>query len=46
MCIKYGWAVVDAQNDVEAEEIARNLPDSAYDWSEADDHQVVEDVDY
>lgn len=46
MCIKYGWAEVEASSEAEAEEAARTFPDSFYDWSDADDHQVVEEIDY
>lgn len=46
MCVKYGWAIIEAGTDKEAEEIAKNLSDSAFDWSDTDDFQVVEDIDY
>lgn len=46
MCVKYGWAVVEAGSESAAEEIAQAMPDSSFDWSDADDHQVVEEVDY
>jgi hypothetical protein len=46
MCVKHGWAVVEADSESEAEEAAEKLPGSQYDWSDADDYQVVEEIDY
>jgi len=46
MCIRYGWAVVEADNECAAETIAEGLPVNAFDWSDTDDHQVVEEVNY
>ena len=44
MCCKYGYAVVVANSAEEAEEIAQSLPDSAYSWNGAEDHEAVEKV--
>lgn len=44
MCCKYGYAVVVANSAEEAEEIAQGLPDSAYSWNGAEDHEAVEKV--
>lgn len=44
MCCKYGYAVVSAESAEEAEEIAQQLPDSAYSWHSAEDHEAVERV--
>ena len=42
VCTKYGYAYVKAETDNEALEIARNLPESYYDWSDADDYEVLD----
>lgn len=44
MCCKYGYAVVEANSAEEAEETAQSLPDSAYSWDSAEDHEAVEKV--
>lgn len=44
MCCKYGYAEVTADSAEEAEEIAQALPDSAYTWEGAEDHEAVEQV--
>lgn len=46
MCIKYGWAEIEAASESEALNIAEELHDRCFDWSDADDHQVVEEIDY
>lgn len=46
MCVKYGWADIDAESESAAEEKAKAMPDSEFSWSDADDHQVVEEIDY
>lgn len=44
MCCKYGYTEVTADSAEEAEEIAQTLPDSAYSWNSAEDHEAVEKV--
>lgn len=46
MCKKYGWAVVEASSEEEALEKAEQMSDRGFDWSDADDHEVVEKVDF
>lgn len=46
MCVKYGWAEVKASSESEALSISEKLKDSDFDWSDADDYQVVEEIDY
>ena len=36
MCVKYGWAVVEADSKTQAEEIALRISDGAFDWSDTD----------
>ncbi len=45
MCKKYGWADVEASSEEEALEKAEQMSDHGFDWSDADDHEVVERVD-
>ncbi len=42
-CIHYGLVDVEADSEEEAIDYAENLPRSAYSWSDAEDHQVVEE---
>lgn len=44
MCCKYGYAEVTADSADDAEDIAQTLPDSAYSWYGAEDHEAVEKV--
>lgn len=46
MVVKYGWAEVEAENEAEALEKTRNLSDENFDWSDFDDEQVAEEIDY
>lgn len=46
MCVKYGFAVVEAETEGDAIKAAEELNDASFDWSDADDFQVVEEVDY
>lgn len=46
MVVKYGYAVVDVDNENEALELIGDMEDSDFDWSDFDDGQVVEEVDY
>lgn len=47
MVCKYGYAVVDAETESEAIEIAKNMNDGEFDWSNPDDAQVVDgDIDF
>lgn len=45
MCVKYGWAVVEAKSESDALESAENMKDRDFDWSDPDDHQIVEELD-
>ena len=46
MVVKYGYAVVEAENEAEALERTKGMSDSEFDWSDFYDEQVVEEVDY
>ena len=46
MVIKYGWSVVEAETESEALELINDMQDKDFDWSDFDDGQVVEEVDY
>lgn len=46
MVIKYGYAVVEAKNEAEALELIDDMQDNDFDWSDFDDGQVVEEIDY
>ena len=46
MVIKYGYAVVEAESESEALELIDDMNDKDFDWSDFDDGQVVEEVDY
>jgi len=43
MCVRYGFVDVEADSEDEAVDIAEKLPVSDYSWSDADDHQVLEE---
>ena len=46
MVIKYGYAEVEAENETEALELIDDMNDKDFDWSDFDDGQVVEEIDY
>lgn len=47
MVVKYGYAVVEAENESDALSKIDSIYDDRYfDWSDFDDAQVVEEVDY
>ena len=46
MVIKYGYAVIEADDESEALELIEDMDDKDFDWSDFDDGQVVEEVDY
>ena len=46
MCVRYGWIDMEAENEEAALEAAKAEPESSFYWSGADDHQVVEEIDY
>lgn len=46
MVVKYGFAEVEAENENEALELIDDMQDKDFDWSDFDDGQVVEEVDY
>lgn len=46
MVVKYGFADIEAETEKEAESMIGNMKDSEFDWSDFDDGQVVEEVDY
>lgn len=43
MVTKYGFCTVEASSESEAMEITRGLSDHAFDWSDFDEEQVVEE---
>ena len=43
MVVKYGYAVVEADTESEAIELANDMDDGDFDWSDFDDTQVVDD---
>ncbi|MGL5254546.1 MAG: hypothetical protein ACRC9L_06095 [Brevinema sp.] len=46
MAVKYGYVVITAKNEAEALEKMKKLDATSYDWSDPDDEQIVEEVDY
>lgn len=46
MVVKYGYAVVEAETESEALELIDDMYDKDFDWSDFDDGQVVEEVDF
>ena len=46
MVVKYGFAIVEADNESEAQDLIDDMRDEDFDWSDFDDGQVVEEVDY
>ena len=44
MVIKYGFAIVEAENEREAIEIAEDMQDNDFDWSDFDDAEIVEEI--
>ncbi len=46
MVVKYGYAVVEAEDEEEALETTREMSDDDFDWSDFDDEQIVEEIDY
>ena len=46
MVVKYGYAVVEAETENEALELINDMQDKDFDWSDFDDGQVVEEIDY
>lgn len=40
-CVRYGFTDVEAESEEAAIEIAESLPSSAYSWSDADEHEVI-----
>lgn len=46
MVVKYGYAEVEAENETEALELINDMDDGDFDWSDFDDGQVVEEIDY
>ena len=43
MCKKYGWVAVEAASEEEALDKAEQMTDHEFDWSDADDHEVVDE---
>lgn len=41
-CVRYGYADIEAESEEAAIEIAESLPNSAYSWSDANDHEVID----
>lgn len=46
MVIKYGYADVEAENEDEALNLIDDMDDRDFDWTDFDDGQVVEEIDY
>lgn len=46
MVVKYGYTIVEAETENEALELIDDMQDKDFDWSDFDDGQVVEEVDY
>ena len=46
MVIKYGFADVEAENEDEALNLIDDMDDSDFDWTDFDDGQVIEEVNY
>lgn len=44
MVIKYGFAIVEAESEREAIEIAEDMQDNDFDWSDFDDAEIVEEI--
>ena len=42
MVVKYGYIVIDTDNEEDAIEQTKNMSDSDFDWSDFDDAQVVD----
>ena len=45
MVVKYGYTVIDTDNEEDAIEQAQNMSDSDFDWSDFDDARVVDNDD-
>ena len=45
MCVRYGYTEVEADSEEIAIGMAESLPSSAYSWSDADDHEVIDRLD-
>lgn len=45
MVVKYGYTVIDTDNEEDAIEQTQNMSDSDFDWSDFDDAQVVDNDD-
>ena len=47
VCVtKYGYADIEAENEGKAMEMINDMQDKDFDWSDFDDGQVVEEIDY
>ena len=44
-CVRYGFADVEAESEEAAIDMAESLPSSAYSWSDANDHEVIDRLD-
>lgn len=42
MVVKYGYIDIEAETEEEALKLAYSKPDHAFDWSEFDDAQVID----
>lgn len=43
-CVRYGFTDVEAESEEAAIEIAESLPSSVYSWTEADEHEVIDEL--
>ena len=46
MVVKYGYAVVEAESESKALKLIDDMDDRDFDWSDFDEGEVVEEVDY
>lgn len=46
MVIKYGYAVVEAESESEALKLIDDMDDRYFNWSDFDEGEVVEEVNY
>lgn len=43
-CVRYGFADVEAESEEAAINIAEELSTSAYNWSDADAYEVIDEI--
>ena len=45
MVVKYGYTVIEAENESDAVEQVDSMCDGDFDWSDFDDAQVIDELD-